>query len=116
MEKNSSRLQGRGRNKGTATGSWTARHGGKKTPVMGYKTDREETNSSREKDIPIAWDYKTENVELKHGEREPDREKDRGKNPDRLRGAEQGIKSWGQGAGQREMEITGNSGGCKKKR
>ena len=30
-----------------------------------------------EKDRPTAWDYGTENVELKHREREPDRETDR---------------------------------------
>lgn len=31
-------------------------------------------------------------------------------------GAERGIKNWGQGGGQREMEIAGSSGGCRKKR
>lgn len=69
-----------------------------------------------EEDKQIAWGYRTENVELKHRERELDREGDQGKNPDRVWGAEGGIKNWGQGARQREMEITGNSDGCRKKR
>ena len=46
-----------------------------------------------EKDKQIAWGYTTENVELKHREREPDRETDQGKNPERLWGAEGGIKN-----------------------
>lgn len=68
-----------------------------------------------EKDKQAARGYGTENAELKHGGREPDKEGDRGKNLDRLQGTEGGIKTWGQGAGQREMEIAGNSGGCRKK-
>lgn len=39
-----------------------------------------------EKDKQIAWGYVTENVELKHRERDPDSERDQGKNPDRLGG------------------------------
>ena len=44
-----------------------------------------------EKDKQIAWGYTTENVELKHREREPDRERDQGGNPERLWGPERGI-------------------------
>ena len=46
-----------------------------------------------EKDKQIAWGYTTEDVELKHREREPDRERDQGKNPERLWGAEGRIKN-----------------------
>lgn len=54
--------------------------------------------------------YKTDRKEIKNSSREGK------KIHTRLQGAEGGPKNWGQGAGQREMEIAGNSRLCRKKR